>query len=69
VTLEAGRSLSGELNLNKRFVSLEKMLATHPVIFQWAYRFRAAEPAVAGEWQAGAFVIPKGGLTEGGVLH
>jgi hypothetical protein len=69
VRLEAGRSLSGELKLNKRFVALEKMLALHPVILHWAYQFQAAEPAVAGEWQAGAFVIPKGGLPEGGVLH
>jgi len=69
VRLEAGRSLSGELNLNKRFVSLEKMLTVHPVILHWAYQFQAAEPAVAGDWQAGAFVIPRGGLPEGGVLH
>ena len=69
VTLEAGRSLSGVLILNKRFVALEKMLAVHPVIIQWAYQFRAAEPAAAGEWQAGAFVIPRRGLPEGGVLH
>jgi hypothetical protein len=69
VSLEAGGSLSGELNLNKRFVGLEKILALHPVIIHWAYQFQAAEPAVAGEWQAGSFVIPRGGLPEGGALH
>jgi len=69
IVLEAGRSLSGELNLNEVFIGLERMLTVHPVIIHWAYQFRASQPAAAAEWQAGSFVIPKGGLGEGVTLH
>ena len=69
IVLEAGRSLSGELNLNKVFIGLERMLDIHPVIIHWAYQFRATRPAAAAGWQAGSFVIPKGGLVEGVTLH
>ena len=68
VRLEAGGSLSGQLNLGKHFAGLEKMVPLHPLVIHWAYQFRAAEPAVAGPWQAGSFVIPRGGLADGAAL-
>ncbi len=69
IRLEAERSLSGELNLGSVLVGLEETLRLHPVIIFWAYEFSTGDPRVAGEWQAGSFVIPKGGLPEGTTLR
>jgi hypothetical protein len=69
VTLEAGGSVSGALSLNGVFVGLDRMLKIHPVIIFWAYQLVAGDSGVASEWQAGSFVVPKGGLTEGATLR
>jgi hypothetical protein len=45
------------------------MLKIHPVIIFWAYRLVAGDSGVASERQAGSFVVPKGGLTEGATLR
>jgi hypothetical protein len=69
VTLEAGGTISGALNLDTVFAGFDGMLKTHPVIIFWAYQVVAGDSRVTSEWQAGSFVVPKGGLGEGATLR